>query len=512
MQRGEIWWADLPAPVGSGPGYRRPVLIVQSDLFNGSRIQSIVCAAITSNERLAEAPGYVKLSKRDSGLSKVAVVNVSRRTTLDRAQLGTSMPLSVVAAVTVPGAIDGFCRLHTDHGHLPMADVLAPSIHYAEAGVPIAPRVALDYTQSADVITGHARNLFLQHDKPLPIGARFTAPGQAEVLRRIAAQGRAAFYEGDIAEDMVDSLRAAGGTHTLDDFAATACDYVEPLRSTYRGAELLELPPNGQGATAMLILNMLETLPVHDDPFGAARAHQEAEVTRLGYDARDRFIADMDHMTRLDHMLSKDIAAQLAALIQPDARMHNAYEASENVHKDTIYITVVDKDRQAVSLIYSIFHSFGSGIASDKFGILFQNRGGGFTLEEGHPNEAGPGKRPMHTIIPGILKLEDGSLMPFGVMGGAYQSTGHARFVSNVVDYGMGPQDAIDGPRAFAEAGHVKVETGYSDEVRTALEACGHTLEAPLQPIGGAQAIRIRPDGVLEGGSDPRKDGIALGY
>jgi len=173
---------------------------------------------------------------------------------------------------------------------------------------------------------------------------------------------------------------------------------------------------------------------------------------------------------------------------------------------------VVDKDRRAVSLICSIFHSFGSGLASDKFGILFQNRGGGFTLEKGHPNEAGPNKRPMHTIIPGMLKLGDGSLMPFGVMGGSYQSTGHARFVSNVVDYGMDPQAAIDGPRAFAEAGVLKVERGYGPDVRAALTAKGHTLTTPAPPIGGAQAIRIRPDGVLEGGSDSRKDGIALGY
>ena len=191
----------------------------------------------------------------------------------------------------------------------------------------------------------------------------------------------------------------------------------------------------------------------------------------------------------------------------PDAR-----KASDNIHKDTVYITVVDKERRAVSLIYSIFHSFGSGIASDKFGVLFQNRGGGFTLQQGHPNEVGPGKRPMHTIIPGMLKTGDGSLMPFGVMGGAYQSTGHARFVSNVVDYDMDPQAAIDAPRAFAEAGHVKVERGYGLSVHQGLAAKGHEVQVPVTAVGGAQAIRIRPDGVLEAGSDPRKDGIALGF
>ena len=422
------------------------------------------------------------------------------------------MPLYDVAAVTIPGAVDGFCRLHGDHGHLPLDQVLAPAIQYADAGIPVAPRVAFDYEQSGNVLTGRARELFLKDGAPLPVGARFAAPGQAEVLRRVAAEGRAGFYEGEVAEDMVASLRALGGTHTLDDFAATACDYVEPLRSTYRDAELLEIPPNGQGATAMLILNMLETMDPQEDAFGTMRAHLEAEATKLGYDARDRFIADMDHVTRLDHMLSKDTARSLAGLIDPDRAMPDARKASDNIHKDTVYITVVDKNRQAVSLIYSIFHSFGSGIASDKFGVLFQNRGGGFTLEKGHPNEVGPGKRPMHTIIPGMLKLGDGSLMPFGVMGGAYQSTGHARFVSNVVDYGMGPQAAIDAPRSFAEAGHVKVERGYAAEVHEGLAAKGHDVQVPVTAVGGAQAIRIRPDGVLEAGSDPRKDGIALGY
>ncbi|QXT40173.1 gamma-glutamyltransferase family protein [Gymnodinialimonas ceratoperidinii] len=428
-----------------------------------------------------------------------------------RAQHDT-MPLYDISAVTVPGAVDGFCRLHEDHGKLPLADVLAPSIHYADAGIPIAPRVALDYATSADVLQGAGRRHYLQDDKPLPVGARFKAPGQAEVLRRIAAEGRAGFYEGEVLEDMLTSLQALGGTHTAEDFAKTACNYVTPLRSTYRDAELIELPPNGQGATAMLILNMLETLTPQENPFGTQRAHLEAEATKLGYDARDRFLADPDHVSKLDHFLSKDTAARLAGLIDPDTAMPDPRAASDNVHKDTVYITVVDSERRAVSLIYSVFHSFGSGFASDKFGILFQNRGGGFTLEKGHPNEAGPGKRPLHTIIPGVLKLGDGSTMPFGVMGGAWQSTGHARFVSNVVDYGMDPQAAIDAPRAFAEGGEVRVERGYSEEMRNGMAQKGHKLITPLQPIGGAQAIRIHPDGVLEGGSDPRKDGIALGY
>lgn len=423
------------------------------------------------------------------------------------------MPEDRASAVTVPGAVDGFCRLQADHGVLPLAQVLAPAIHYAEAGVPVAPRVAADWAEAEGNLSGRAREVYLIDGKPPVAGQLFAEPGRAEVLRRIAAQGREGFYEGEVAEDMVASLRALGGTHTMEDFAATACDYVTPLRSTYRDAELIELPPNGQGAAAMLILNMLERFDIAAmDPWGAERAHLEQEAVKLGYDARNRFISDADHMRRLDHLLSKDTARALAERIDPARSAPDPAALSEAVHRETIYITVVDENRMAVSLIYSIFRTFGSGLASDRFGILFHNRGSGFTLREGHPNEAGGGKRPMHTIIPGMLRTGDGSFIPFGVMGGPYQAAGHARFVSNVVDFGLGPQAAIDAPRLFAETGGVRIEKTYADAVQAELSAKGHDLRIPDLPIGGAQAIRIRPDGVLEGGSDPRKDGCAIGY
>lgn len=416
-------------------------------------------------------------------------------------------------AVTVPGAIDAFCRLSRDWGKLGLKATLAPAIHYAETGVPVAPRVAFDWAQAVGNLSGHARDLFLTGGAAPAPGQMFAAPGQAEVLRRIAMDGRKAFYEGEIAEDMVASLNALGGTHTLDDFAATACDYTDPIRGGYGGLDLYEHPPNGQGATAILLLNILKHFDIAGmDPWGAERAHIEAEATKLAYDTRNRFVADPDHMTRADYMLAPETAAKLAALIDPAKVMPGAVPGAESVHKDTIYITVVDKDRMAVSLIYSVFHSFGSGIASDKFGILFQNRGAGFTLTEGHPNEAKGGKRPMHTIIPGLLKKDGKPYMPFGVMGGQYQSTGHARFVTNTTDFGMSPQDAIDAARCFAEGDVLNVESGYRDTVKAELAALGHNVQTPETAIGGAQAIMIHDSGVLEAGSDPRKDGCAIGY
>ncbi len=454
-----------------------------------------------------------------AGTDKVLALNGSGRApaaysadTLRAAGYQT-VPLNAAAAVTVPGAVDAFCTLSADWGKLDLAATLAPAIHAAEHGVPVAPRVAFDWAMDYDVLQGRARDRYLLNGKPLTPGQIFRAPDQADVLRRIARDGRAGFYEGEVAADMVATLTAAGGVHTLDDFAQTACTWGDPVQGGYGGLDLLEHPPNGQGATAILILNILAQFDIAAmDPWGADRVHIEAEATKLAYDARNRFLADPDHTTRLDHMLSMDTARQLAALIDPRRAMAAYLPGAEAVHKDTIYITVVDRDGMAVSLIYSIFHGFGSGIASDRFGILMQNRGAGFTLTEGHANEAGPRKRPMHTIIPGLLQKNGKTLMPFGVMGGAYQSTGHARFVSNVTDFGMDPQAAIDGPRSFADATGLKVERGYSDAVRAALTDMGHSVSEPDTAIGGAQAILIGDDGVLLGGSDPRKDGCALGY
>ncbi|MEP3640213.1 MAG: gamma-glutamyltransferase family protein [Paracoccaceae bacterium] len=425
----------------------------------------------------------------------------------------TAVPISSAHAVTVPGAIDAFCWLSETVGVLGLDTLLGPAIQYGESGIPVAPRVAFDWANDEKTLKGAARDHFLVNGAAPKTGQTVRFPGQVKVLRALAKDGRDAFYSGEIADDMIAALKAAGGLHTAEDFDHTACTETDPVGGAYKGMTLLEHPPNGQGATANLMLNMMAQFDMASmDPLGSERAHIEAEIAKLAYDARNRFIADMDYTTRLDHMLSVDTAKALAALIDPKRAMPSAAPLSESVHKDTIYITCVDGNGMSVSLIYSIFHGFGSGIASEKYGILLQNRGAGFTLEEGHPNELKGGKRPMHTIIPGLLTKDDTPLMPFGVMGGAYQPNGHARFVSNLVDHGMDPQTAIDTPRCFSDNGQMKVERGYSDVVRAELAELGHDVVIPDTPIGGAQAIRINPEGVLEGASDPRKDGCALGY
>jgi gamma-glutamyltranspeptidase / glutathione hydrolase len=423
----------------------------------------------------------------------------------------SAVPERGVESITLPGAMDAFCTLSADWGRLGLDRVLAPAIHYADEGVPVAPRVAFDWADDAPVLQGDARKFYLVDGKVPAAGQMFRAPGQAEVLRRVAAKGRAGFYEGDVAEDMITSLQTLGGSHTQEDLAATRCSYGKPVSGDYNGHTLMEHPPNGQGATAILLLNILKHFDIATlDPLGTQRAHIEAEASKLAYDARNRFIAEKS--PRLDHMLSDETAARLAGLIDPRRAMAAAAPLTEAIHRETIYITVVDRDRMAVSLIYSIFLGFGSGLASARFGIGFQNRGAGFSLIEGHPNELAGGKRPMHTIIPAMLAKGGKVVMPFGVMGGAYQPCGHARFVTNLLDFGMGQQEAVDAPRCFSGPEGMLVERGYRDAVRAELADMGHQVSVPNDPLGGAQNIRIDDSGVLIGASDPRKDGCALGY
>ena len=423
-------------------------------------------------------------------------------------RIGETSPESV----TIPGAMEAFCQLSETWGKIGLDAILAPAIKYADEGVPVAPRVALDWANGAHVLNETAQSFYLPNGNALKVGDIFRSPGQAEVLRRVAKQGCDGFYKGEVAEDIVSSLEKLGGVHTLDDLSAYKANDTDPVSGDYKGFELFEHPPNGQGATAILILNILKNFDLSAFAADSAeRIHIEAEATKLAYDARNRFISD-PYTSATERMLSEDVAKELAALIRLDKAIDAPHIVSESVHKDTVYITVVDRDGMAVSLIYSIFHGFGSGIASEKFGILLQNRGCGFNLIKDHPNEYGPGKRPMHTIIPGMVKENGRVTMPFGVMGGQYQPTGHARLLTNITDYGMDLQSAIDFPRAFADKGKLKLESGISSDVERKLVDLGHDVVRVPAPLGGAQAVYIHESGVLEGASDPRKDGIALGY
>lgn len=425
--------------------------------------------------------------------------------------------LSSIHSVTVPGAIDAWERLLADHGTMELGRVLEPAIGFAEQGFPVSPRIAGDWGLLARRIEKDegARLHYLIDGRAPRMGEIFKSPALARTLRRIAAEGRKGFYEGAVARDMVATLNAHGGLHTLEDFAVTKANYVEPVRTRYRGRDILEIPPNGQGITALLMLNILERFGLSGlDPNGAERHHLEAEASRLAFEVRDRYVADPDFRTvPVEHMLSAGLADELASRIDPDRALADVKAAAGPVYRDTVYISVVDRDRNAVSFINSLYFGFGAAVVAPESAVTFQNRGAGFIIDPAHPNRIEGGKRPLHTIIPGMM-LEGGrATMPFGVMGGAYQPVGHAHLVTNLVDFGMDVQEAIDNPRSFHVAGRIEVERGIGAAAREGLAGLGHEVADAFLPWGGGQAIAIDwKEGGLVGGSDPRKDGAAIGY
>lgn len=421
-------------------------------------------------------------------------------------------------AVTVPGAVDAWSQLINDHGTMDLGTLLEPAIRFASEGYPLHARVAKDWASHAELLSrdANAARTFLPGGKPPTEGKIHRQPNLAETLTKIAKNGRDAFYTGDVAQDMVDYLAGIGGLHTMADFAETSGQYVTPIKTSYGGFDVYECPPNGQGIIALEILNILSGFDLKSlDPLSAERLHLELEAIRLAYQDRGAFLADPDAAeVPAEWLLSEEHAAEMRSHISMDKAMDPLPPAALPPHDDTVYLCVVDKDRNAVSFINSIFTHFGSCLVSPNTGVLFQNRGGGFVIEEGHPNCIAPRKRPMHTIIPGMLARNGRAEMPFGVMGGHYQAAGHAHLLTNYLDYGFDIQESLDLPRVFAEpTGEVTVEAGVPRESAEKLGAMGHDVSAAGGPMGGGQAIRIDWDeGVLTGGSEPRKDGCAIGY
>ena len=420
-------------------------------------------------------------------------------------------------AVTVPGAVDAWVQLAADHGRLRLDQLLAPAIAMAEEGAPVHPRVAYDWARSRDRLARHAASaeLFLPDGQAPAPGARHRQPALAQTLRRIANQGRGGFYDGPVAADMVAALAAKGGVHTEEDFAAAAGAYVEPVRTAYRGYEVVECPPNGQGLVVLQMLNLLKGFDLAGlDPLGPERFHLAGEAARLAYRDRNALIADPDaYSVPVADLLSERYAADLRALIAPERRLATLPPAGATRPADTVYLCAVDVERNAVSFINSLFHSFGSAILAPASGVMLHNRGAGFSLEPGHPNRLAPGKRPLHTIIPGMLLEGDRTIMPFGVMGGHFQPVGNVHFLTNLIDYGLDPQAALDLARGFCTEEAYELEQGVPEATAQTLATLGHRVVPADEPLGGGQAIRIDwQTGVLIGGSDPRKDGCALGY
>jgi gamma-glutamyltranspeptidase / glutathione hydrolase len=434
----------------------------------------------------------------------------------------TQMPEFGMESITVPGAFDGWVTLLEKYGTMKLADVLGPAIECAENGFPVMEKTAEDWNAEVKKLKqtpAAAANYLIAGRAPRP-GEIFRQPNLARTLRTLALGGRDAFYKGEIAKAIADYCEKNGGFISLADMAAHKSEWVEPISTTYRGYTVYEIPPNGQGLTALLALNILEGFDLAALSRRPVRYyHTLIEATKLAFADRNRYISDPAFSkVPVAELLSKEYAAKRRALINPNKALALPRPGELNLGSDTTYFTIVDKDGNAVSFINSLFDSFGSGIVAGDTGIVLQNRGTAFSLDPDHPNHLEPGKRPFHTIIPAMVFKDNELFMSFGVMGGGIQPQGHVQVLVNIIDLGMGLQQALDAPRyRYMTGKDVLLEDEIPASVISRLMALGHRRASPpgilRSSMGGGQAIMIDPvSRTLMGASDPRKDGLAIGY
>ena len=435
----------------------------------------------------------------------------------------TRMPGAGPLTWTVPGAVDGWHELLERFGTMELADVLAPAIAYARDGFPVSEIIRGQWAGAALALAQwpDSAATYLPNGRPPDVGEVFRNPRLADTYERIARGGRDAFYKGDVARRIVSFSEGNGGYFTMADFEDHSSVWVEPVGTNYRGYDVWEVPPNSSGILALMILNLMEGYDVAALGHNSADAvHLYTEAKKLVWADRDTYVADAD-ANELPTMplISKPYADARRKLIDPRRAALDVAPGQPFDHSDTVYLTVVDKDRNAVSLIESIFGSFGSKVVPGDLGFALQNRGSGFTLEEGHLNSLEPHKRSLHTNMPGFVTKDGKPFLAFGVMGGPMQPQGHWQVLSNVIDFGMNLQEAGDAARvrhgpSSRPGGTLAVEPGVSDDVIAELRRRGHHVERQGGGgMGGYQAILIHPEtGMLHGGTDPRKDGQVVGY
>jgi gamma-glutamyltranspeptidase/glutathione hydrolase len=446
-------------------------------------------------------------------------------------ELGLShIPAHGPLPISVPGAVDGWFELHRKFGKLPMTDILAPAIRYAREGFPLSEVIAYQWEANAQILEKWPgfKETFMPAGRAPRKGEVFRNPYLANTLEKIASGGRDAFYKGEIAKTMDTFMKRHGGFVSYEDLASHQSEWVEPVSTSYRGYDVWELPPNGQGIAALQILNIMEGYDIKSMGFGSKEyIHYFVEAKKLAFEDRAKFYADPAfNQIPVSELISKAYAAKRRKLIDPH-RAALQYPAGDPVLDagDTIYLTVADDEGNMVSLIQSNFRGMGSGLAPDGLGFIFQDRGELFNLADGHFNTYAPGKRPFHTIIPAFVTKDGEPFMSFGVMGGAAQPQMHAQVIMNIVDFGMNLQEAGDAPRILhsgssqptgermTDGGFVSLESGISDEVVRDLATMGHRIQGDVGDFGGYQAIRADPvNKVYYGASESRKDGHAAGY
>ena len=443
----------------------------------------------------------------------------------------TNVPSYGPLPVTVPGAVDGWFALHDKFGRLPMATNLAPAIGYARDGFPLSEVIAEGWERNVAILAKwpNVTNLWAPHGHTPRKGERFQNPQLAVTLLKIAAGGRDAYYRGDIARTICAFIQEQGGFLSEGDFAEQKSEWVDPISTNYRGYDIWELPPNGQGLSVLQMLNILEGYDLHAMGFGStAYMHTFIEAKKLAYEDRARLYADPDFFkTPIAELNSKDYAAKRRTLIRPDsAAKHYDPGISALRTSDTIYLCVADPNGMMVSFIQSNYRGMGSGMVPPGLGFGLHDRGEAFDLTPGRPNSYAPHKRPFHTIIPAFVTRDGEPLMAFGVMGGDMQPQGHVQVLVNWIDHGMNLQEAGDAPRIYhtgsgdpdgtvmSDGGTVNLEAGFPPESVRDLQKLGHKLGAASVPaFGGYQAVMWdKTNRVWIGASESRKDGMAAGW
>ena len=431
-----------------------------------------------------------------------------------------TMPETGALSITVPGALDGWCTSleKFGSGKMTLKRLLQPAIFYAEKGFPVSPIIQSAWNQQIQKLKkcDFSKKIYLSKGSAPEVGSIFRNPLLAATFKKIAEQGRDIFYRGSITKKIINYVREQGGLLSESDFDSMSSEWVEPLKTNYRGYDVYETPPNTQGLTALICLNILENFNVSKLHYGSAEhLHFLIESMKLSFADRDCYIADPKiEDIPMDSLLTKEYSEKRKLLIQSD-KASNFNPGSPLNSSDTIYLTTSDVDGNMCSFINSVFQHFGSGVTGSDSGIVLQNRGFGFSLDPDHPNCISPGKRPFHTIIPGFVMKDERPFLSFGVMGGDMQPQGHVQVLSNIIDFGMNIQEAIDSPRVrFLGDKNVAIESGFPDLVLEGLRKLGHNVSRAggYEGFGGGQGIMLLPNGVYAAGSDHRRDGCAVGF
>lgn len=435
----------------------------------------------------------------------------------------SEVPAQGPHSVTIPGAVEAWARMAADHGTRSLDELLAPAIRYAEEGYPVHDTIASWWAGDVEKLRGdpEAARILLWNGEAPTAGTIHRQPDLARTLRLIAQKGAEGFYSGWVAEAIVSHLRAGGGFHTLEDFANHVGEYVEPISLPYRSHEVFECPPNGQGLAALVMLGILAGFDLSTlDAYGADRLHLAIEAGKVAIQCRDRFVGDPSAVGSWPICLTEKFLDNARVGLDRTRASCLASSSSISMTKDTCHVAVVDRDCNSVSLIASIFHNFGSGLVAPATGVVLQNRGHGFVLTKGHPNELGPLKRPLHTIIPALVCQNERISHVLGVVGGHYQAWGQTHVITNLIDFGFDVQQAIDAPRVFHNGTAVEIERGIEKDVISELQRRHHQVISHEDMnlgrtgrLGGGQLIGIDwANGAFVGAADPRLDGCALGY